>query len=176
VALALKLALVTGQRIGEVAGISLDEIDFPKALWNLPADRTKNGFAHTVPLSEMALDLIADARKSAIGGRLFRLNTQRVANLINQNRDRIQVKHWTAHDLRRTVCTHMAKMGISPLVIGAVVNHRTQTKGGVTLGVYVQYDYAREKREALDMWADRLAAIVRGGAAKLIHMRGHGAA
>jgi hypothetical protein len=67
-------------------------------------------------------------------------------------------------------------MGISPLVIGAVVNHRTQTKNGVTLGVYVQYDYAREKREALDMWADRLAAIVSGGAAKLIHMRGHGAA
>ena len=150
VALALKLALVTGQRIGEVTGITLDEIDFPKAIWNLPADRTKNGFAHTVPLSDMALELIVEARGTALERRLFRLNTQRVANLINQNRDQIPVKHWTAHDLRRTACTHMAKMGISPLVIGAVANHRTQTKGGVTLGTYVQYDYAKEKREALD--------------------------
>jgi integrase len=168
VALALKLALVTGQRIGEVAGITLDEIDFPKALWNLPPDRTKNGFAHSVPLSDMALELIAEARKSAINGRLFRLNTQRIANLISQNRDKIPIRHWTAHDLRRTACTHMAKMGISPLVIGAVVNHRTQTKGGVTLGTYVQYDYAREKREALELWADRLSDIVSGGGAKII--------
>jgi integrase len=170
VALALRLALVTGQRIGEVAGITLDEIDFTKALWNLPADRTKNGFAHTVPLSEMALDLIADARKSEIGGHLFRFNTQRVANLINQNRDRIKVKHWTAHDLRRSVCTHMARLGISPLVIGAVVNHRTLTKGSITLGTYVQYDYAKEKREALELWAERLSAIVSGNAPQLFSL------
>jgi hypothetical protein len=61
-------------------------------------------------------------------------------------------------------------MGVPPLHIGAVVNHRQVTKGGVTLGVYVQYDYAKEKREALDMWANRLAAIVNGDAAKLIPM------
>jgi integrase len=175
VALALKLALVTGQRIGEVAGITLDEIDFPKALWNLPAHRTKNGYAHTVPLSDTALDLIREARLAVPTSRLFRLNTQRVANLINQNRDRIPVKHWTAHDLRRTTCTHMAKMGISPLVIGAVVNHRTQTKAGVTLGVYVQYDYAKEKREALELWADRLQAVIGGTDAKVIPMKALGA-
>jgi integrase len=115
----------------------------------------------------MALELIADARAAAPVGRLFRLNTQRVANLINQNRDRIPVKHWTAHDLRRTVCTHLAKMGVPPLHIGAVVNHRQATKGGVTLGVYVQYDYAKEKREALDLWADRLQAIIGGPVPKL---------
>ena len=58
VALALKLALVTGQRIGEVTGITLDEIDFPKAVWNLPAERSKNGSAHAIPLlSDMALAL-----------------------------------------------------------------------------------------------------------------------
>jgi hypothetical protein len=72
--------------------------------------------------------------------------------------------------LRRSACTCMARLGISPLVIGAVVNHRTLTKGSITLGTYVQYDYAKEKREALDMWADRLAAIVRGDAAKVIPM------
>ena len=62
-------------------------------------------------------------------------------------------------------------MGFSPLVIGSVVNHRQVTKGGVTLGVYVQYDYAKEKREALDMWAARLAGIV-AGAATVLPLRG----
>jgi integrase len=169
-AIALKLALVTGQRIGEVCGITLDEIDFPRALWNLPPERTKNGTAHSVPLSGLALDLIAEARRSAINGRLFRLNTQRLGNLLNQKRDRLPVKDWTAHDLRRSVCTHLAMLGVSPLVIGACVNHRTQTKSGVTLGTYVRYDFAKEKREALDMWADRLAAIIGGDAAKIFSL------
>jgi integrase len=169
-ALALKLALVTGQRIGEVTGITLDEIDLAKGAWNLPASRTKNGSAHTVPLSDMALDLIAEARRTEIGGRLFDLNTQRLANFLAQRRGRLPVQDWSAHDLRRSVCTHLAMLGVPPLIIGAVVNHRSQTKGGVTLGVYVQYDYAAEKRHALDLWADRLSAIVHGGGAKVIPM------
>jgi integrase len=176
VVLALKLALVTGQRIGEVTGITLDEIDLAKGVWNLPASRTKNGSAHTVPLSDMALDLIAEARRTERGGRLFDLNTQRLANFLAQRRGRLPVQDWSAHDLRRSVCTHLAMLGISPLIIGAVVNHRQVTKGGVTLGVYVQYDYAKEKREALDMWADRLTAIVAGTAPKVMPMRPQGAA
>jgi integrase len=169
VALALKLALVTGQRIGEVTGITLDELDLPKALWNLPASRSKNGAAHTIPLSPMALDLIAEARRHAIGDRLFPgLNSMKVGQQLIRHRDRLPVSDWTAHDLRRTVCTQLATMGVSPLVIGAVVNHRTQTRSGVTLATYVRYDYAREKREALDLWADRLRAIVAGDAARVI--------
>ena len=88
-ALALKLALVSGQRIGEVTGIILDEIDFAKAVWNLPAERTKNGSAHAVPLSNMALNLIAEAQQIEIGGRLFRLNTQRLANFLSQRRGQL---------------------------------------------------------------------------------------
>lgn len=171
VALALKLALVTGQRIGEVTGITLDEIDFAKALWNLPAERSKNGSAHTVPLSPMALDLIAQARRTAIGDRLFPgLNSMKVGQQLIRYRDRLPVSDWAAHDLRRTVCTHLAMLGVSPLVIGACVNHRGTTKSGVTMSTYVRYDYAKEKREALELWADRLRAIVAGDAARVIPM------
>ena len=61
VAMALKLALATGQRIGEVCGMVEDELDLAKAVWTIPAERSKNGEAHTVPLSAMALELIAEA-------------------------------------------------------------------------------------------------------------------
>jgi len=67
---------------------------------------------------------------------------------------------WTAHDLRRTALTGMAKIGVAPIVIGHVANHRTTTKAGITLGVYVQHDFADEKREALSRWASRLQTIV----------------
>jgi integrase len=169
--LALKLALSTGQRIGEVCGMTLEELDLAKAVWNLPPERTKNGSAHSVPLNDMALDLIAEARPTAINGRLFQLNTQRLGNLLNQRRDRLPVRDWSAHDLRRTVCTHLAEMGVSPLIIGACVNHRSLTKSGVTLGTYVRYDYAKEKRRALELWADRLSAIVTGGAANVLALQ-----
>jgi hypothetical protein len=54
----------------------------------------------------------------------------------------------------------MARLGVAPIVLGHVANHRTTTRAGVTLAVYSQYAYDREKREALDLWAARLAAIV----------------
>jgi integrase len=170
VTMALKLALVTGQRIGEVCGMTESELDLPKALWVIPPERSKNGTAHAVPLSDMALDLIAEARRTAIGGRLISRSAEAVAQALLYKIDRLPVQNFTAHDLRRSVCTHLAKMGFSPLVIGSVVNHRQVTKGGVTLGVYVQYDYAKEKREALTLWADRLAAIVGGKGAKVLPM------
>ena len=168
VELALKLALVTGQRIGEVCGINEEELDLAKALWTIPAERSKNGQSHTVPLSNMALELIGEART---GGRLLNCTPDRIAHVLAYYMDSLPVKGWRAHDLRRTVCTHLAKMGFSPMVIGSVVNHRQVTKAGVTLGVYVQYDYAREKRDALDAWADRLSAIVTGTESQIISMR-----
>jgi integrase len=142
--------------------MTLDELDFAKALWTIPAERSKNGEEHKVPLSDMALELIAEARSTAINGRLISRSSEAVAQALLYKIDRLPVTGWTAHDLRRSVCTHLAKMGVPPLYIGAVVNHRQVTKAGVTLGVYVQYDYAKEKREALELWADRLAAILDG--------------
>jgi hypothetical protein len=62
----------------------------------------------------------------------------------------------------------MAELGVAPIVLGHVANHRTTTKAGVTLGVYVQHAYEREKREALELWANRLQAIILGGAGEVV--------
>jgi len=40
------------------------------------------------------------------------------------------------------------------------------------LGVYVQHQYEREKREALELWADRLQAIIEGGGAEVVAIGG----
>ena len=168
IALALKLALVTGQRIGEIVGITEDEIDCKKALWTIPAERSKNGTKHTVPLSDMALNLIAVARRSASGGRLFRLTTMAVSQTLVNRRAQLPIQDWTAHDLRRSACTHMVGLGVSPLVVAHVANHKSQTRGTVTLAHYVQYSFDAEKREALELWAERLQAIIGGGVAQVI--------
>jgi integrase len=159
----IKLCLVTAQRVGEVAGLTPNEIDLDRRVWNIPASRTKNGHPHSVPLSRLALDLIGDASAS--------VSRHEVSNTIWDHQDRFGIAHFTAHDLRRTALTKMAELGVAPIVLGHVANHRTTTKAGMTLSVYVHHQYEREKREALELWADRLKGIVSGGA-EVVAMRG----
>jgi integrase len=151
VARVIKLCLITGQRVGEVAGMTGDELDLTRKVWNIPGTRTKNGHPHCVPLSTMALDIIDQADGTTI-------DQAQVSSIIHYNQ--FGLPRWTAHDLRRTTLTGMAKLGIAPIVIGHVANHRTTTKAGVTLGVYVTYDFEDEKRDALSRWASRLQTIV----------------
>jgi integrase len=56
----LKLILVTGQRPGEVIGLHSDEIH--ERWWTLPAGRSKNGKAHTVYLTDLAVELIGEKK------------------------------------------------------------------------------------------------------------------
>ena len=67
-ALALKLSLVTAQRIGEVTGIAMTELDLNDSapVWTLPSERSKkNDESNRVPLSPLAVQLIAEARALA---------------------------------------------------------------------------------------------------------------
>jgi integrase len=161
----IKLCLVTGQRLGEVVGMRRGELDLKRAIWQLPGSRTKNGHAHTVPLSGTALGIINEAMAASASDAVFPISAALiVSNTIVRAQDRFGIPHWTAHDLRRTALTKMAELGVAPIVLGHVANHRTTTKAGMTLSVYVHHAYEKEKREALELWADRLRGIVAGGA------------
>jgi integrase len=181
----IRLCLVTGQRVGEVAGMTRAELDLAGRSWSLPGSRTKNGHGHLVPLSDLALSIVneamADAGNSPFvfpcgAGSLAPTAVARTvvrAHEASQKRPlgRFGIAHWTAHDLRRTALTGMARLGVSPTVLGFVANHRTMTRGGITMGVYVHYSFEAEKRQALDLWADRLQAIIEGKGADVVPMR-----
>ena len=171
----IKLCLVTGQRVGEVVGMTQSELDRKHKLWRLPGARTKNGHPHAVPLSPLAIELIGKAD----GEQVFpnskgagALPPIVVAQTIYSAQERFGIPHWTVHDLRRTALTNMAKLGIAPIVLGHIANHRTTTKAGMTLSVYVHHAYEKEKREALELWADRLQGIIAGGSEVVPMQRG----
>jgi integrase len=182
----VKLCVVTGQRVGEVAGMMRAELDLKAREWRLPGARTKNGHPHVVPLSELALSIVKEALADAGEMAAFvfpcgegSLSPVAVARTILRANDktkerplgRFGIAPWSAHDLRRTALTGMARLGVAPIVLGHVANHRSTTRAGVTLAVYSQYDYGRERREALDLWAERLIGIVGKGAAKVLSMK-----
>ncbi len=174
----LKLCLITGQRLGEVAGMCRDEFNFETKMWTIPSWRSKNGHAHRVPLSDMALEIIEVALRRATTEFLFpgygkddAVKSSSVGKAVRRCSAELGVPHWTAHDLRRTAATCMADLGVAPHVIGHVLNHRTVTKASVTDQVYNRYSYDREKRAALALWATRLASIIAGTTAEVVALR-----
>ncbi len=166
VRLALQLMLVTAQRRAEVTEATWDEFDLSAAWWTIPATRAKNGLAHRVPLSDLALGLL-DRVKALSGDSPYLFPSPRgngpitvraLTRAVDRNIETLGVADFTPHDLRRTVASHMAGLRIPRLVISKILNH---VEPGIT-AIYDRHTYDDEKREALDRWANRLGEISGG--------------
>jgi len=135
----------------------------------LPAHRVKNGSAHSVPLSSLALDLFEEAITESGGNDLIfpgRVPKRSVAGhsvgtAMRYSLDLLGLEDATPHDLRRTAATGMARLGVTRLVIDKVLNHVSADPSTIA-GVYDRHAYESEKRCALESWADSIVAILRG--------------
>ena len=169
----IRMLILTGQRRSEVAGLTWDEIDLKTRQWTLPATRTKNGRAHIVPLSDRAITAL-NAVPRLHERHVFSANGKHAIGGFSQPKDRLNevcgFSDWTVHDLRRTVASGMARLGINLPVIEKVLNHVSGSFAGVA-GIYQRHDFAAEKRAALDAWSNHIAAIAAGKAAKVVSLR-----
>lgn len=140
---ALALLLVTGQRSGEVRGLTKSELGFESGVWRLPPHRTKNNSTQVVTLPKRCFTLMNSAIKE-LGSAPFKgMEGQTLSRAVK----RMGVT-WTPHDLRRTMATRMADMGVAPHVVEKCLNH---TMGGV-MAVYNRAEYAVEKKAAWRLW------------------------
>jgi hypothetical protein len=69
-------------------------------------------------------------------------------------------------DLRRSVATAMADIGVMPHVIEQILNHQSGHRAGVA-GIYNRSSYAREVRAALALWEDHIRSLIEGGERKV---------
>ena len=155
-----KMRLLTAQRGVEVLSMRWADIDGD--WWTIPAEVAKNGLAHGVPLSEQARALLAELRPTT-GSSSWVFESQRKPgahiSALQKAAERIKKAsnvEFVPHDLRRTAATSMTSMGISRLVVSKILNH---VESGVT-AIYDRHSYDTEKRQALDLWADKLDAIL----------------
>jgi integrase len=79
-----------------------------------------------------------------------------------KNGKTLGIPPWTPHDLRRSVATGMAAIGVPGHVIARVLNHVGIAKAGITDKVYNTYTYQNEMRDALELWAKHLTAVIEG--------------
>ena len=156
---AIKLLCLTGARLAEVTGMRRSEIDGD--VWSLPPERVKNATPHEVPLSAQALAIIgsvpvfADAPDYVFPS----ASMSRVKAAVDGHMK--PTRPWVLHDLRRTAASGMAALGIRLPVIEKVLNHKSGTFRGI-VGVYQRHEYAAEKRDALQCWADFIEQLVSG--------------
>ncbi len=185
---AVRTLLLTGQRRGEVKDMVESELllggDAP--LWSLPPERVKNNMAHDVALSPAAIAAIQSAPRVAGSSWIFTENGENAINGWSKAKtrldagmlaiardeatkagvndvDAIVIPHWTIHDIRRTVASGLARLGVAVQVTEAVLNHRSGTVSGI-VAVYQRHDYAAEKRLALLKWSRHLLSLVEGSA------------
>jgi integrase len=167
----VRLLILMPCRRSEIGGMRWDElVDLERGLWTLPAERSKNGRAHTLPLLPMALTIIKAVPRMATRDHLFGVR----ANGFTRWEDakaaldaRSGVTGWVLHDIRRTVATKMADLGVPPHVIEQVLNHVSGHKSGVA-GIYNRSSYEREVRSALALWHDHVRTLIEGGERKIL--------
>lgn len=155
----VKLLILTGQRRGEIAALRSEWVTGNVIVF--PADITKNGREHTLPIGRMAASIILGTKCK---GLLFQARgSEAPFSGFGASKKSIDAKcgiePWTLHDLRRTFATNLAALGTPIHVTEKLLNHVSGTTGGI-VGVYQRHSYMDEMREAVQRWEGQLARIL----------------
>jgi integrase len=163
--LALHITLLTMVRKSELLLARWEHVDLDAAEWQIPAEHSKTGKPHIVYLSTQVVAMFKELSRLASGSELVlpgrsSLTQPFAHNAINQALkvalQNQEVPAFTIHDLRRTASTLLHEKGWPSDVVEKALNH---TIGGVR-GVYNRAEYAAQRRQMLQQWADLVDACV----------------
>lgn len=154
-----RMFLLTGQRRSEVATMRWSEVNGD--LWTIPREKVKKDRVHTVPLTKSAQTLLATLQTlpRVIDDNGFVFTTtggESASSNFCKTKRRLDalsgVTGWTIHDIRRTVRSKLAELGVPREVARKVLNH----EDGKVDRIYNRHEYLAEKREALEKWEKHL--------------------
>jgi integrase len=166
----LRLLLLTGCRLNEVAGMTRTELNEEGATWNIPGARTKNKRPHVVPLAPLARKMVGTESEGLVFTTTGRSPISGWSKIKRRLDEAMKIPPWRLHDLRRTAATGMAEIGIAPHIVEAALNHVSGAKAGVA-GTYNRAAYAEEKRAALERWATHVQGLVSERPANVVKLR-----
>jgi integrase len=169
----ISMLILTGSRRSEIGGMRWSEIDLERGMWTLPKERSKNGLAHVLPIVPMMREIIESVpvRDGLRGGDVLfgfsEIGFQSWFFGKDELDKRTNLQPWVVHDIRRSVATGMANIGIAPHVIETILNHQSGHKQGIA-GIYNKSLYANDVRDALLRWQDHLASLLGDRAPKVV--------
>jgi integrase len=183
----IHLMILTGQRRNEVAGTRWGEIDLTRALWTLPAGRTKARRQHAIPLSATAVAMLEARRKAAQrvhADDLVLPTTSRDGRAVapisgwnwlkRQLDSSLDLQPWRMHDFRRSLVTHLAEQGGDVAVLDSLLNHASSSTRGGIVAVYQKATLIQPMRELIQLWESMLRQAVDPASRKVATSAGRG--
>jgi integrase len=165
----VRLLFWTGTRRAEAGGMAWPEL--VDGVWIIPGARTKNHRPLALPLPRQALEALESWPRFVGRSLVFGRGTTGF-QAWSQSKARLDARlglaqSWDLHDVRRTVETRMAGLGVRKEYVNKVLNHAV----GPITAAYDQWSYLPEKAAALQAWADELERIIAHGSATVVALR-----
>jgi integrase len=158
----VRLLILTGARLREVAEAKWTEVDLEAAELTVPASRMKMNKSHLIPLTSAAAAIVRDLPRFEGGDYLFTTTGgRRPISGFSKYRAKFNetlgdIDHFVIHDLRRTCRTGMSSLRVLLEIRERVIGH---LPGGI-VATYDHHDFKEEKREALEKWEGKVMGIV----------------
>ena len=163
-----QLAILLGARRNELAGMKWSEVDFDKAVWTIPKERSKNGQQHELPLAPQAVALLESLPRfdgpyvfssgdTPVSGH-SRAKQRLDKSIVATNGGQALKEEFVVHDLRRSFATGLQRLGVPMEVTEICLNHKGESFAGIR-GVYQRHDYRKEMHVALERWANHVEAL-----------------
>jgi integrase len=167
----IKLLILTGQRRSEIAKLRWSEVGGD--VLELPSERMKGKQPHMVPLSTQAAAIIASMPQLVpqvpkANGYVFGTRVDHFDRIKRELDKRMgEMPKWVTHDIRRSVASGMARIGVAVPVIEKILAHKSGTFRGI-VGVYQRHSFLPEMAVALQRWGDHVERLVGGEPAKVV--------
>jgi len=154
--LVVRFTVLTAARISEVVGAMWSEIDLRRAVWTVPASRSKTNTPHRVPLSAQVLVVLKHAATIKQDERVFPGFTSGrplslTATMQALRRAAPASPGITVHGLRSTFRDWAAEAGedrtLAEIALSHVVGDDTET-------AYRRSDLLERRRPLMQRWAD----------------------
>jgi hypothetical protein len=166
-----RLALLTLQRRTEVGEMCWSELAPDLSVWDLTV---KAGKPHKVHLPEAARAILREIPRFDGCGFVLTNDGKNPISPASKHKAMLiaaienlrqpapaktdsapEAKPWTVHDFRRTGVSTLAELGVDSIVADKILSHQPQKLRGVA-AIYQKYDFAKEREQALDVWASYL--------------------
>ncbi len=163
-----RFLIVTAQRSGETRLARWE--DLVNDSWAIPAENSKNGWEHLVPLSNQALEILEELKPwTEAEEYVFASPSNRsrgpikwVSHAVERVRKRCGF-NFTIHDLRRTAASGMGALGVDRVTLAKVLNHKSADN--IVTAIYDRYERLPEMSRALERWGTQVERLVTGKSA-----------
>ena len=173
---AFMLALLTGQRLSQIASLRLDYVK--DGLIEFPAKKMKGGKKHEIYLSYQTKEIIEQRITDGLttdyvfpgvknNSHVHPDSLKRALSRLQPLMEDVKVPKFSFHDLRRTIATHLNRLGYKG-IDRAILGHSAT---GITDIHYNRYDLAGEIKSALTSWGETVERTINGNEAVVISIK-----